>query len=153
MPHRVWARIDPETHRFVPYLTEEERQARKIRHRGEYNRKWYWKNIDTQRLRARERHRRIRLLCLNHYSGDPARCACCGETIMEFLSLDHINGGGYQHRHKIKQATLWEWLKRNNFPEGFRVLCYNCNMAIGHYGHCPHGEVNHGNQETRNQRF
>ena len=32
----------------------------------------------------------------------------------------------------------WEWLLRHGFPEGFRVLCHNCNQAIGVYGACPH---------------
>jgi hypothetical protein len=33
---------------------------------------------------------------------------------------------------------LYLWLKRNNYPTGFRVLCHNCNLAIGFYGYCPH---------------
>jgi len=24
------------------------------------------------------------------------------------------------------------------YPTGFRVLCHNCNQAIGLYGYCPH---------------
>jgi hypothetical protein len=29
-------------------------------------------------------------------------------------------------------------LIKNNFPDGFQVLCHNCNMSIGLYGYCPH---------------
>jgi hypothetical protein len=68
-------------------------------------------------------------------------CKCCGEERVEFLSIDHINGGGNQHRKEItgfKQGNIYRWLKKNNFPEGFQVLCFNCNMSIGFYGYCPH---------------
>jgi len=30
------------------------------------------------------------------------------------------------------------WLKKNNWPEGFQVLCYNCNSAKRVDGICPH---------------
>jgi hypothetical protein len=32
-------------------------------------------------------------------------------------------------------------LARNGFPDGYRVLCHNCNMALGQYGYCPHGNA------------
>lgn len=78
-----------------------------------------------------------RLEALVHYSGDPPSCACCGETLLEFLAIDHIAGGGRQHMKKIGHRLV-RWLRREGYPEGFRVLCHNCNFAIGHYGYCPH---------------
>ncbi len=72
-------------------------------------------------------------------------CQCCGERNPIFLSIDHINGKGRQHRQSVglkSSAALYSWLKRNNFPKGFQVLCYNCNM--GKYlngGICPHKEA------------
>ena len=78
-----------------------------------------------------------RLECLIRYGGDPPRCACCGERLWEFLSIDHIDGGGKAHISSIG-FTLTRWLKRRGYPRGFRVLCHNCNFAIGHYGSCPH---------------
>lgn len=71
------------------------------------------------------------------------RCACpgCDVTQPEFLQIDHIDGGGYEHRKKIGSGhALYHWLKKNNFPEGFRVLCANCNSARGFYGYCPHNK-------------
>lgn len=67
-------------------------------------------------------------------------CACCGETELEFLSIDHVNGGGTQHRlkHGFRGGTMYRYLIREGYPEGFRVLCHNCNQAIGFYGSCPH---------------
>ncbi len=86
---------------------------------------------------ANRRNQFWRYKVLAHYSTDPPRCECCRETHLEFLSIDHINGGGRAQRQTIK-VRWWEWLKKNGYPKGFRVLCHNCNMAYGIYGRCPH---------------
>jgi hypothetical protein len=71
-----------------------------------------------------------------HYGG---KCACCGEAEFEFLVIDHVNGGGTQHRLEVGSGSHFiTWLLDNGLPEGFRVLCHNCNGALGHYGYCPH---------------
>lgn len=57
---------------------------------------------------------------------------------MEFLSIDHINGGGNRHREKVGSAKVYAWLKKRGYPKGYQVLCHNCNQAIGLYGKCPH---------------
>lgn len=62
-------------------------------------------------------------------------CVCCQENRVEFLSIDHVDG----HREGPRSGSpLYRWLKRNNFPTGFRVLCMTCNFAFGHFGYCPH---------------
>ena len=34
---------------------------------------------------------------------------------------------------------IYIWLKNNNFPEGFQVLCFNCNCGKArNKGICPH---------------
>ncbi len=80
---------------------------------------------------------------INHYGGV---CACCGETDLEFLTIDHPNGDGAAERRAAfgerggagyKQYCR---LKRQGFPPGYRVLCQNCNTAIGYFGYCPHHE-------------
>jgi len=73
----------------------------------------------------------------NHYGG---KCVCCGEDNYKFLVIDHINGGGRKHRKQIGSGgyALIHWLDKNNYPEGFQVLCHNCNAAKAHYGSCPH---------------
>jgi len=103
----------------------------------------YEKNKEYMRKRAneynRKKRREMREICINHYGG---RCECCGENIYEFLTIDHINGGGNQHVKEIKKEmntnSIYAWLIKHNFPEGFRVLCYNCNCCLGHYGYCAH---------------
>lgn len=80
---------------------------------------------------------RLRLAVISHYGG---RCACCGERELAFLAIDHINGGGNAHRRQIRKQGrhYYLWLRDNGYPSDLRVLCHNCNMAIGFYGSCPH---------------
>jgi hypothetical protein len=72
------------------------------------------------------------------------KCACCPETEPKFLSIDHIDGAGNQHRlevfgnKNVAGLRFYSWLRRNNFPPGFQLLCFNCNLAKGHWGICPH---------------
>ena len=80
---------------------------------------------------------------IDYSKAETPSCECCGETYLEFLTLDHKNGGGNKHRKQEGlekgSATYW-WIIHNDFPEGFRVLCMNCNFSIGMYGYCPHNK-------------
>jgi hypothetical protein len=98
-----------------------------------------WAKEDPASLRAYavSNRRRVRLLVFAAYGG---KCACCGEGTYEFLTIDHVNGGGRRHREEIggSGSSIYSWLRKNNFPAGFRVLCMNCNFAAGKFGGCPH---------------
>jgi hypothetical protein len=87
----------------------------------------------SQKIRRSKREK-----VLVHYGGNPPRCQCCGETTFEFLGIEHLNGGGTQHRAQIGQGQIYVWLTTNGFPDGYGVLCHNCNFALGIYGYCPH---------------
>lgn len=71
-------------------------------------------------------------------------CECCGESRIEFLSIDHRNGGGTQKRKNGEPCgrTLLARFKRVGWPielkSEYRLLCYNCNQSIGFLGYCPH---------------
>ena len=120
----------------------------------EYQRKWKAENrervLEMERARyhaqtpeqkaekvAKNKERRIKLRAeaIKKYGG---KCNCCAETIEQFLCIDHMGGGGNQHRKEMTTKSIGEWLYVNNYPEGFQVLCHNCNMAEGIYGKCPH---------------
>lgn len=82
---------------------------------------------------------RLRMEVLSHYSGGVPRCRCCGEREVAFLTIDHAkNDGAADRRRGLRAHRLWSRLRRQSFPDGFRVLCYNCNCAKGAYGMCPH---------------
>lgn len=102
---------------------------------------WIKNNAARLRTKGQRLRAEFRLTILNMYGG---RCACCGITEPKFLAIDHINGGGNKHRKTLGSkggASFYSWLKRNNYPTGFQVLCHNCNMAKGFYGQCPHQEA------------
>ncbi len=86
---------------------------------------------------ARDRIARNRLRVFTHYCGGEPRCECCGITEPAFLSVDHIDGGGTRHREEAGFADVCDWLIRNGFPEGIRILCYSCNVGR-RLGVCPH---------------
>lgn len=70
-------------------------------------------------------------------------CNCCGETEPIFLSIDHIDGGGYEHRKTIHAGySMYSWLKREGYPNGFQILCRNCNWGKHiNNGICPHKKI------------
>ena len=101
---------------------------------AEQKRRWKRDNREHVHQYNLDYRRKNRLRALDAYG---SVCQCCGESRYEFLSIDHIDGNGKAHRKQIG-GDLYGWLRRNNYPVGFRTLCHNCNMAIGFYGACPH---------------
>lgn len=99
----------------------------------------YPQRCKAQNAYSKDQRRKLRMEVMGVYcKGDPA-CVCCGEATYEFLALDHIHGGGGQHRKTV--TDVYRWVKANGYPEGFQVLCHNCNMAKGFFGGCPHRKV------------
>jgi hypothetical protein len=101
---------------------------------------WAKENKEKRNRSLRARHLRIKIECFQHYGN--GECFCCGETILEFLALDHVNNDGTKHRKEkgVGGAALMALLKAEGWPAGFQVACHNCN--IGRYlngGVCPHG--------------
>lgn len=101
--------------------------------------------VKAEQQRHREHWASLRHNAIMAYGG--YKCACCGETEPKFLSIDHINNDGAEHRRSMgynengkgaSSATLG-WLKRHNYPPGFQVLCMNCNHGRArNNGVCPH---------------
>lgn len=97
--------------------------------------------------RTRLWNRKMRAKALNAYSPDIIpRCACCKENTEEFLVIDHVDNNGSTHR-KVTGGSgshTYVWLYKHNYPKGFQVLCFNCNMGKQLYGICPHQKPNMG---------
>lgn len=100
-----------------------------------------FKKCSICRKQTNKRNRVIKLEVIKAYGG---KCQCPGGCTVvnpDWLSMDHIKGGGIAHRKRLKVIGLdfYRWLKKNKFPKrGFRLLCYNCNLSRGHLGQCPH---------------
>lgn len=99
----------------------------------EYARKAYQKSKDKKRESQRVLRKKYKDTFLEMYGG---KCTCCGETIYEFLTIEHKKGqekvgrrtGMVAYRDAIKEFR----------PDLYEVLCWNCNCAKGHLGYCPH---------------
>lgn len=73
---------------------------------------------------AKIRWQKLKLDCLNAYG---ATCIGCSEAAVEILEIDHVVGGGNEHRKVIGQSNIYLWLKQQGYPPGYRVLCPTCN--------------------------
>jgi len=106
------------------------------------------KNNLSSKAKGKERRDDRRLKILQYYSKRLSKsnipcCRCCGENShIEFLAIDHIAGKKQMDSEsKLKKlgysfnmhgAVLHNWLIDNYFPEGFQILCKNCNQAKGY---------------------
>ena len=95
-----------------------------------------WAAANPERARARHDAwaARVRVRVFNHYG---TICACCRTT--ERLTIDHINGGGRQHREELGYhggIAFYAWLIKQKFPEGYQTLCHSCNNSKHTSEHC-----------------
>jgi len=103
------------------------------KHRQELsNQKKIYRAVHATRIKEiKKRHAlALRIEAINKYSDGSMTCAACGNNNFSHLCLDHINGGGTQHRKegKVRGKAVYQWVKKNNYPPIFQVLCYNCNF-------------------------
>ena len=116
---------------------DESPREHKMRLRRMQEQRWRSRHPEYFKSKGARASARRKLKVLTAYGG---ACACCGETEPVFLAIDHIGGGGRGHRDALSRrgATFYRWLMANKFPDGFRVLCHNCNFAVSHGRDCPH---------------
>lgn len=105
----------------------------------------YYRDHEDSKRKQRERATRARVDALKAYSNGELKCACCGETCIAFLTLDHVdNNDGAQRRETKVSGNSWFYrLRKLGYPKEFnlRVLCFNCNCGrrtAGRNGRCPH---------------
>jgi len=128
-------------HRNKERLTAEKREKWKDeKYKADVNarqRKYYATHAEEVKRKQRQRNLDIKVDVIYRYGG---KCECCGEDELVFLTIDHINGGGSKHLKELRKSgtNFYKWLIDNNYPDGFRVLRMNCNLAYGIRGHCYH---------------
>lgn len=89
--------------------------------------------------------RRKKVEVIARYGG---ACVCCGESQVEFLTLDHIDGSGNEDRRRMEPGkrsrpsggvSFYNHLLRlEGRHPNIQLLCWNCNCTKHHYGKCPH---------------
>jgi hypothetical protein len=117
------------------------RTCAKERHEKRYDPKEYLAkpNREAYLKKMRETAKRLyesdRAAALEAYG---KHCQCCKEKRKIFLCIDHIDGRKkWNHGRAMSSSPFYRWLRNNNYPKGFQVLCHNCNYAKAHGG-CPH---------------
>jgi hypothetical protein len=101
------------------------------------NKEWH----ENRKAGFRRRYQEVKDLVFTHYGGYRCACECgCGITEPGFLTIDHINNDGAEHRRE-KGPNLYQILYNEEYPKGFQVLCYNCNLGRAKKGGvCPSAE-------------
>ena len=133
---KAWSEENAATrHRYRKQYYRRNREAIKANVR-----KWEAEHPEQRKANARVYYFRLQHQCIMAYGG--YRCACCGEAEPMFLTIDHVENNGSQHRKELGTlggAKFYLWLIANHFPRGFQVLCSNCNHGRHRNGGiCPH---------------
>lgn len=82
---------------------------------------WEWRRPQLKQSDATIKARAVaiqhKIVCFEAYGG--ARCAECGETNLDALSLDHINNDGAEHRRQTGTVGIhmYRLLKRQGCPD------------------------------------
>lgn len=100
---------------------ESPEQYRTIRQRS------YWKNINQNRQKLRDRYHNIRSQLMKVLGG--VRCKQCGFSDTRALQIDHVFGGGTKEIKKLGNFRLYKFYLSNPklAKEKLQVLCANCN--------------------------
>ena len=85
------------------------------------------KNKSTRLLTAR-----LKQQVIDKFSKGTMQCVICGESRIYCLSIDHIHGGGSQHRRELRRhspRSYYKWLIEEGSHKDFQVLCMNCQFV------------------------
>lgn len=113
------------------------------------------KQLELQRRRSAKHRQRhpdakkrensfLKQTVIEAYGGS---CYCCGESNLAFLTVDHVNNDGKDHRIELTGSdrsgggqAMYRWAIKHNFPSSLRIACWNCNCgrSINNNGLCPH---------------
>lgn len=113
---------------------------------NEWQKRWYWAHPEAgrekrrkywtieRRIARRKEAQEFKKLAISHYSNGSMACANpFGEHAIPYrnllaLTIDHIGGGGSRHRLTTRYWSFYKWLARQGYPDGFQVLCMNCQL-------------------------
>lgn len=91
-----------------------------------------WRIQNPDRFKAMQFKSRLKrkIDVLMAYSNSSPACKNCGIDDVDVLTIDHIDGGGSKHRRYLKETgkEFYLELKKAGYPNGYQVLCHNCNF-------------------------
>jgi hypothetical protein len=93
------------------------------------------KNKSTYNEVKKRHYYKLKNLVFSHYG---YVCSCCGETEPRFLTIEHKNKDGAAHRKATGASGVYRDIVRNNYPDSFEILCWNCNCSQKFGEPCPH---------------
>jgi hypothetical protein len=102
-----------------------------------YNNERYHKNRNKYLQSFKNKYKKLKEKILEIYG---KQCECCGESITEFLTLEHKDGNGSKHRkqHKGSYVKIYQDAIMAKDKRKYGILCFNCN-SIQLFGiKCPH---------------
>jgi hypothetical protein len=158
--HQVADESDPAAHlaalRSLQKTRRDGFRSRNPDYGATYNAAWHEQNPGKQAEYMKKSNLKLKRLVMDAYGGV---CACCGEAELVFLTIDHIDDNGAEHRREMAAernsnysqagARTYRWLRDHDFPDGYQVLCANCNCGKQwNGGVCPH-EMQNARPEDR----
>lgn len=121
--------------------SKEYREKYKQEHGIAHTTEWKQNHREAARQHDKNRNKRIKLAVVSAYGGI---CTCCGEHRIEFLTIEHINHDGKEHREKIGGAghrggfKIYLDILKQGCPNNYTIFCMNCNFATRLGKPCPH---------------
>ena len=96
-------------------------------HEKQYYNSYVKSHRDKINQKMRQYRLRVKLEVLSNYANGNLKCSCCGESMPEFLTLDHINEGGRKEKIRMgledKSSTaFYLMLKKLGFPSASSLL-------------------------------
>lgn len=106
------------------------------------NKKYRDKHPDRVYQKELDAKTALKIEVFSRYGEGTIRCAGkkpsgepCDFSDLRALTIDHVHGKGNEHRRSIGRSAgpdFYRWLRENDYPEGFQVLCMNCQWIKRH---------------------
>jgi len=76
---------------------------------------------------------------ISNYHNSEIKCWRCGESLIEALTIGHINNDGKQDRlvHGTGETFFRKIISGIRSCENLKIECFNCNCCLENYGKYP----------------
>jgi hypothetical protein len=139
---QLWGRVhDPSPDTFSNMTRKESKDKYRRSAKGRATQAAYLaRSIEARKQNTRQWRLKRKAEVIAKYGG---KCVCCGETILAFLTIDHIDGNGRTER-RLNNAIGNKWysqLWKAPVRTDLEIRCFNCNCGKQvNGGVCPHAE-------------